>query len=66
LCNGEPKASVYLTQRLRDELGVDAVIQKGKVYDLNNKVILIGNQIKYESVGSQFDFFVLVCGVVVV
>jgi metallo-beta-lactamase family protein len=32
---GEPKASTYLVQRLKDELEVDAVYpERGKVYDL--------------------------------
>jgi metallo-beta-lactamase family protein len=33
---GEPKSSVFLAQRLHDELGVDAVVpEKGKVYELD-------------------------------
>lgn len=33
---GEPKSQIFLTQRLRDELGVDAVaVEKGKIYALD-------------------------------
>jgi metallo-beta-lactamase family protein len=33
---GEPKSAIFLAQRLRDELEVDAVVaEKGKVYDLD-------------------------------
>ena len=32
---GEPKASIYLVQRLREELGVDAIYpESGKIYEL--------------------------------
>ena len=32
---GEPKASVFLVQRLRDELEVDAIYpERGKIYEL--------------------------------
>jgi metallo-beta-lactamase family protein len=33
---GEPRASIFLAQRLRDELGVDALVpERGKSYELN-------------------------------
>lgn len=33
---GEPSSQIFLTQRLRDELGVDAVaVEKGKIYTLD-------------------------------
>lgn len=34
---GEPKSSIFLAQRLRDELGVDAIVpERGKTYELLN------------------------------
>ncbi|MHB1330864.1 MAG: MBL fold metallo-hydrolase RNA specificity domain-containing protein, partial [Minisyncoccota bacterium] len=33
---GEPKSSIFLAQRLKDELGVNAVVpERGKVYELD-------------------------------
>lgn len=36
VCMGEPKSSIYLAQRIRDELGINAFMpERGKIYELD-------------------------------